>query len=61
MKGRTVAGGRGKGHALNQLYSPVGLDIDSDGSYFIADSNSHRIVRWAPKAKQGEVILAAKG
>ena len=33
--GRTVAGGHGRGEALNQLHYPYGLDINNDGSLFV--------------------------
>ena len=50
---RTVAGGRGRGAAANQLHFAFSLDIDDHGSLFVADMDDHRIVRWksAPVAK----------
>ena len=49
------------GDALNQLNFPFDLDIDDDGSVFIADAENHRIVRWRPNAKQGEIIAGGRG
>ena len=61
MVGRTVAGGHGRGHALNQLHLPFGFDIGDDGSLVIADTENHRIVRWKPGATEGELIAGGKG
>ena len=59
--GLAVAGGFGEGAGLNQLHFPFGLDIDDDGSLFIADTHNHRIVRWRPNARQGEIIAGGEG
>ena len=56
-----MAGGQGQGDAVNQLHCPRGLDIDVDGSIFIADTYNHRIVRWRPHARQGEIIAGGRG
>ena len=57
QNGVTVAGGNGKGNALNQLYWPDGLDIDDDNqSIVIADTDNHRIVEWQMGASNGKVI-----
>ena len=62
MQGEAVAGGHGQGSAFNQLHFPFGLDIDDDdGSVFIADTDNHRIVRWEPGARQGEIIAGGNG
>lgn len=61
MAGRTVAVGHGQSDAPNQLRSPFGLDIGDDGSLFIADAGNHRIVRWKPNARQGQVVAGGKG
>ena len=59
--GQTLVGSFGRGDALNQLQQPSGLDIDDDGSFFIADTDNHRIVRWRTNAKQGEIVAGGKG
>ena len=59
--GQTVAGGQEQGDTLNQLYSPFGLDVDDDGSLFIADTDNHRIVQWQPNASQGDIIAGGEG
>ncbi|CAF1401718.1 unnamed protein product [Adineta ricciae] len=56
QNGITIVGGRGKGNELDQLDNPKGIDIDDDGSVYIADENNHRIVRWISDAKNGEVV-----
>lgn len=61
MKGRTVAGGFGRGSALNQLNYPSGFDIDENGTLFIADINNHRIMRWKRDDRQGKLIAGEKG
>ena len=57
---RTVAGDHSPGDALNQLHSPRGLDLDVDGSLLIADTYNHRIARWRPNARQGEIVVGSK-
>ena len=49
-------GDHGKGNGLDQLNKPKGIDIDDDGSLYIADQDNHRIVRWISDAKNGEVV-----
>ena len=56
--GRTVAGGQEQGDAVDQLYSPFG--VDADGSLFIADTDNHRIVRCRPNARQGEIVAGGE-
>ena len=52
----TVAGGKGPGNELNQLFEPRGLDIDYDGTLYIADSGNHRIVEWKKNATAGRIV-----
>ena len=60
--GVTVAGGNGRGNAVNQLNYPWGLDIDDDNqSIVIADTCNHRIVEWKIGASHGEVIAGGQG
>ena len=62
QNGVTVAGGNGKGNALNQLTSPYGLDIDDDNqSIVITDFNNDRIVEWKMGASHGKVIAGGQG
>ena len=60
--GVTVAGGNGWGHAVNQLCSPYGFDIDDDNqSIVIADWGNHRIVESKIGATHGKVIAGDRG
>lgn len=61
MKGRTVAGGFGRGSALNQVNYPSGFDIDENGTLFVADIKNHRIMRWKRDDRQGKIIAGGKG
>ncbi len=59
-----VAGGNGKGSALNQLnlntdtHKPI--DIDKDGNIYINDYYNQRVVLWKKDATIGEVIISDK-
>ena len=58
--GRVIAGGRGPGNRLDQLYYPTDVLIDKEtNSLFIADRRNRRIVRWSRRqdATQDEVIV----
>ncbi|CAE8586970.1 unnamed protein product [Polarella glacialis] len=46
---------------LDRLHRPFGLAIDHEGGLLIADSGNHRIIRWLPGARQGEVVAAGNG
>ena len=62
QNGVTVAGGNGYGNAINQLWSPYGLDIDDDNqSIVIADTYNDRIVEWKIGANNGKVIAGDRG
>ena len=62
QKGVTVAGGNGRGNALNQLNFPYGLDIDDDNqSIVIADWRNNRIVEWKMGASHGKLIAGGQG
>ena len=60
--GVVVAGGNGRGNAVNQLWCPYGLDIDDDNqSIAIADYGNHRIVEWKSGVSHGKVIAGGGG
>ena len=61
QNGVPVAGGQGRGNALNQLNEPFGLHIDDEGVLFITDWNNHRVIRWKCNERSGQVIVGAKG
>jgi hypothetical protein len=43
FKVRTIAGGKGKGSELNQLYYPTGIALDPSGDLYVSDMYNHRI------------------
>jgi DNA-binding beta-propeller fold protein YncE len=59
--GITVAGGNGPGGAFDQLDHPCDLDIDDDGTLYIADYGNHRIVSWRRGATSGLVAAGGNG
>ena len=52
-----VNGGNGGGGNLNQLSSPSGVVVDSNGNLYISDTNNARVVKWLAGANQGVVVL----
>ena len=59
--GVVVAGGNGEGGALNQLYYPRAMNIDSSGNLFIAEGANNRITKWAPGATAGVIVAGGNG
>ena len=58
--GKVIAGGRGQGNRLDQLYYPTDVLIDKEtNSLFIADQWNRRVLRWSRRQEttQGEVIF----
>ena len=41
-----VAGGRGEGNSLTQLFYPSGICVDRLGSVYVMDQGNGRVVRW---------------
>ncbi|CAF5001713.1 unnamed protein product, partial [Rotaria sp. Silwood1] len=61
QNGVTVAGGYGKGSALNQLSDPRGIFVDDAMTIFIADWGNHRIMSWKAGAMVGQVVAGGNG
>ena len=62
LNGVTVAGGNGRGSAVNQIWCPHELDIDEDNqSIVVADFVNHRIVEWKMGASHRKVIADGQG
>ncbi|CAF3762903.1 unnamed protein product [Rotaria sp. Silwood1] len=59
--GITVAGGNGKGPALNQLNYPYGLFVDDDAAVYVVDSLNYRIVKWMPGVSSDRVVAGGNG
>jgi DNA-binding beta-propeller fold protein YncE len=54
---RVVAGiNKTIGPYLNEMNGPRGIAVDKQKNLYIADSNNHRIMRWAPNATAGVII-----
>jgi sugar lactone lactonase YvrE len=55
--GINIAGGNGRGNALNQFSSPKGIYVDdNDQKIYIADYSNNRIVEWKYRAKNGHIV-----
>ena len=57
--GIIVAGGHGRGSALNQLNAPYGIYVDEFneiGAIYICDTFNHRIQKWLEGAIQGITV-----
>ena len=59
--GTVVAGGNGAGNNLNQLSNPLGVTVDGSGNVYVADTDNCRLVKWAPNASSGTLLLGKYG
>lgn len=59
--GTIVAGGNGKGSALNQFYSPVGVVVDKNGDLYISDYLTNSVRKWHPGAAAGTIAAGGNG
>ena len=57
----TVAGGNGYGSNANQLASPYGVAVDTNGNTYIADSANNQVQKWAPDATEGTTVAGGNG
>ena len=63
---RKIVAGAASGQAavgqdLGRLHRPFGIATSPDGAIFIADSGNHRIVRWMPGARAGDLVAGGHG
>lgn len=56
QSGVTVAGGKGYGSALDQLYSPDGLFLHENDSLYVVDSGNNRIIKWDSGVSSGYIV-----
>ena len=56
----TVTGGNQQGNKYNQLSGPAGLDVDDDGTVYVADCNNHCVMQWKPCAKRGFIVAGGQ-
>ena len=59
--GILVAGGNGKGAALNQLNDPTYLSVDGEHAVYVSDYRNHRVTKWVKDAKEGTVVAGGRG
>ena len=59
-EGVIVAGGRGKGAALNQLNGPRNIFVDADHSVYVSDAMNHRVMKWVRDAKEGVIVAGGR-
>jgi sugar lactone lactonase YvrE len=58
----TVAGAaNSRGYSANKLLRPTGVTIDAIGNIYVADSENHRIQKWAPGASSGTTVAGGNG
>lgn len=57
--GVIVAGGNGKGTALNQFYSPQSVAVDADGNLYVSDALMNRVTKWTPGATVGITVAGS--
>ena len=57
----TIAGGNGKGDALNQLNRPTFIFVDDEQSIYISDSDNHRVMKWKKDVKEGIIVAGGNG
>lgn len=56
-----VAGGHGKGNALNQLNEPSYLFVDQQQSLYVSDNKNHRVMKWDNGSLEGVVVAGGQG
>ncbi|CAF4522289.1 unnamed protein product, partial [Rotaria sp. Silwood2] len=59
-KRTVVAGGYGRGAALNQLNGPYYLFVDQEQAVYVSD-DSHRVTKWNNGAKEGIIVAGGQG
>ena len=60
-EGVIVAGGHGKGAALNQLSTPPQIFVDAEQSVYVSDRDNHRVMKWVKGAREGVVVAGGQG
>lgn len=59
--GTVVAGGLGQGSLATHLDYPQGIAIDSSGNIYVADTENHRVQKWAPGGTSGVTVAGGNG
>lgn len=60
-RGELVAGGNGKGTALNQLSSPSFIFVDDYHTLYINDRDNYRVMKWRKDGKEGRIVAGGNG
>ena len=64
-KGKTVAGGNGRGSASNQFNGPCGVFVtpgdNGQREIYVADAGNHRVMRWREGHTKGVVVAGGNG
>ena len=60
-KYKVVAGGHGRGPALNQLDGPTYLFVDRVRTVYVSDKKNNRVMKWESGAEKGIVVAGGKG
>ncbi|MFM7497956.1 MAG: NHL repeat-containing protein, partial [Bacteroidota bacterium] len=58
---QVVAGGNGRGSALNQLNRPVMVYVDEFGWVYVSDMGNHRVMKWAQGGTTGQIVAGGNG
>ncbi len=56
-----VAGDGTAGPALNELYDPYGVWVDSNLNVFVTEFSNHRVTKWASGASVGVLVAGITG
>ncbi len=57
--GIIVAGGNGKGSALNQFASPQSVAVDAEGNLYVSDALMNRVTKWTPGSTEGITVAGS--
>ena len=58
---QVVAGGNGRGSALDQLDRPVMVHVDDFGWVYVSDMGNHRVMKWARGGTSGQIVAGGNG
>lgn len=57
VNGTVVAGAGSPANSLNTFGSPLGIDVDDDLNIYVADQSNERVMKWAPNATSGTILI----
>lgn len=59
--GVIVAGGNGRGSALNQLSAPDGIFVDANGYLYVSEIDNNRVLKFPPNSTSASIGTIAAG